>query len=56
MKCIICGKKAVECYSPDMDIKGICACKKHKEKVKLAYIALVQGNKKIFTELTGKRL
>lgn len=40
-KCEICGKKAVYRFSPDLDISGIGACKKHKIDVHIAYIALV---------------
>ena len=41
MKCEICGKKATYRFSPDMDIKGLGACRKHKRDMQYAYIILV---------------
>jgi len=32
--CMICGKDAVGCFSPDLDIKGLCFCEKHREEVR----------------------
>ena len=49
--CHICGKKAIGCISPDIDIKGLCFCKKHKEDVMLAYLALIRGDKKLSEKL-----
>lgn len=43
MNCVICNKKATYIYSPDLDVAGIGACKKHKIDVCLAYMILVQG-------------
>ena len=48
MNCIICGKKAVRRFSPDMDIQGIGTCKKHLEDVMLAFFALCQGDKQLY--------
>lgn len=39
--CMICGKDAVGCYSPDLDIKGLCFCKKHQEEVFLKYWKII---------------
>jgi hypothetical protein len=39
--CEICGKKALFLFSPDLDIQGLGACKKHKEDMQLAYIILL---------------
>jgi hypothetical protein len=41
--CSVCDQKAIGCYRPDMDIKGLCFCAKHKEQVFLAYAALMSG-------------
>ena len=51
IECIVCGKKAIKCFSPDLDIQGICTCKKHFEDVSLAYIALIGGDAKMFKSL-----
>lgn len=45
--CNVCDKQAIGCYSPDLDIKGLCFCKKHKEEVMLAYYSLVGGDEKL---------
>ena len=44
--CEICGKKTVYRFSPDMDIKGLGACRKHKEDMQVAYLILIQGGEK----------
>ena len=41
--CTVCDKKAVGCYSPDMDVHGLCFCKKHEEQVMIAYMELMAG-------------
>lgn len=52
MTCVICGKKAKYKFSPDLDIEGIGACKKHLERVKLGYAVLMFGNnEKLAAEL-----
>jgi hypothetical protein len=40
LSCVICGKKAKWRYSPDLDIRGIGACSKHREDVGMAYLIL----------------
>ena len=42
----MCGKKATKRFSPDLDIKGIGACKKHVKQVQIGYIALITGQEK----------
>ena len=54
MKCIICSKKAIGRFSPDLDINGIGFCKKHKEQVTLGYMALLQGDKKLADTLLAQ--
>ena len=53
--CIIknCKGKVKGRYSPDMDIRGIAFCLKHKTLVSGAYIALLGGDTKTFNSLTG---
>ena len=41
LTCEICGKKAVYRFSPDLDVRGLGACRKHKEDMQLAYIILL---------------
>lgn len=48
MICVICGKKAAFRYSPDLDIQGVGACKKHNEDVRLAYVMLITSGEKDF--------
>jgi len=38
---MICGKDAIGCYSPDLDIKGLCFCKKHQEEVFAKYCKII---------------
>ena len=45
-KCMICGKDAVGCYSPDMDIKGLCFCEKHKDDVFIKYLEIINDAQK----------
>lgn len=40
--CRVCGKQAIGCYSPDLDIRGLCFCKKHKEDVMVEYMLIIQ--------------
>lgn len=48
MKCIICKRKAVFRFSPDMDIAGIGSCKKHGTDVTVAYSLLLQEHEDMF--------
>ena len=48
MKCIICNKKAVFRFSPDMDIDGVGSCKKHNADVTIAYSVLLSMDDKMF--------
>lgn len=41
--CNVCDKKAIGCYSPDLDVKGLCFCEEHKDQVFMAYMMLMQG-------------
>jgi hypothetical protein len=50
MKCRICGKKAIYKYSPDLDIDGLGACKKHKEDVFMAYYILISKGEKEYNK------
>lgn len=51
--CSVCDEKAVGCFSPDLDIKGLCYCEDHKEEVMLAYMALTQpGDNEILESMT----
>lgn len=54
MKCIVCGLKATKRFSPDLDIQGIGACKKHIEDVRLAYVMLLQGDEKMYNSYIKK--
>jgi len=45
VKCRVCGQKAVGCFSPDLDIQGLCFCKKHKEDVMSEYIKIISLNR-----------
>lgn len=51
MKCIICGKKAMGKFSPDLDVNGIGFCKKDKQQVMIGYIVLLQGDEELAKEL-----
>jgi hypothetical protein len=46
--CEICGKKAKWIFSPDLDIRGLGACKKHLEDMRLAYYLLVSDGEKAY--------
>jgi hypothetical protein len=50
MKCEICQEEAVFQLSPDMDINGLGACEKHKEKVKMAYYILINLGEEAFRD------
>lgn len=50
VKCEICNKKAIYRLSPDMDIKGLGACMKHKEDVYIGYTILMSGGQKEYEE------
>jgi hypothetical protein len=53
--CIICDEKAVGCYSPDLDIKGLCFCKAHKDRVQMAYMCLISGDEEGCKRLLGNK-
>ena len=40
-KCHLCNKDAIACLSPDMDMKGLCFCEKHKWKVVKKYFDII---------------
>lgn len=42
--CNICDKKAVGTYSPDLDIRGLAFCEKHRNDVFMVYVALMSGS------------
>ena len=48
--CEICGNKAVYRYSPDLDIDGLGACRKHKDDVGFAYLLLTTRGKKSYVK------
>jgi len=39
--CRVCGKKAIACLRPDMDLQGLCYCKKHEAQVKYEYFDII---------------
>lgn len=41
--CNVCGEDAIGCYSPDIDIKGLCFCEEHKEQVSRVYTVIMTG-------------
>lgn len=41
--CNVCDKQAIGCFSPDLDVRGICFCKEHQEEVFTVYGILMQG-------------
>ncbi len=41
--CRKCKKDAIGCFSPDLDIVGLCFCKKHKEEVMLEYMMIISS-------------
>lgn len=43
MTCEICGEKATYRFSPDLDIRGLGSCTKHRQDMHLAYVALLTG-------------
>lgn len=52
--CVVknCKGKVIGRYSPDMDIRGIGYCRKHKTIVAGAYISLLNGDEDLFKLLT----
>lgn len=48
--CNVCDKQATGCYSPDLDIKGLCFCAEHKDEVQLVYVMLMQGTPEMAEE------
>lgn len=52
MKCFICGKRAIFSFSPDLDIEGLGACKRHEERVRMGYV-VIHYDKKLGEELLG---
>lgn len=47
-KCRKCDKDAVGCFSPDLDIVGLCFCADHKEDVMLEYVQIIQKAREEF--------
>ncbi len=48
-ECRECAKngkktKAIGCYSPDLDIQGLCFCKKHHDIVMYEYIEAIYSD------------
>ena len=39
--CNVCGEPAVACLRPDMDVKGLCFCDKHREEVYAVYMLIL---------------
>lgn len=50
-QCFKCGKRAYHRFSPDLDISGLGACKRHLKSVQHAY-AMLLGNNELYDELT----
>ena len=47
--CVVCGRRAKWRFSPDLDIRGIGACQRDLEDVRMAYIILLgEGGEKMF--------
>lgn len=42
--CNVCGKDAIACLSPDMDIKGLCYCEEHVNEVRTVYTLIMCGS------------
>jgi len=42
MSCYLCGKKSIGRYSPDLDIRGVGFCKKHKDEVFMRLLILME--------------
>lgn len=55
MKCLICGKKAVHRFSPDLDIEGLGSCNEHVEDVQMAYMMLMQGEHEMYASFVKRR-
>jgi hypothetical protein len=57
MTCIVknCKGKVIGRYSPDMDIRGIGYCLKHKTVVAGAYMNLIHGDREWMDELSGNK-
>lgn len=51
-----CKGKVTGHYSPDMDIRGLGYCLKHKTLVFGAYCCLTNGDKESFYQLTGEKI
>jgi hypothetical protein len=49
--CEICGKKAVFFFSPDLDIQGLGACKKHKKVIQVAYLVLMMNGEQAYYDI-----
>lgn len=56
MSCVVCNQPAVSYFTPDIDIRGIGFCLKHKEVVRLAYFALCLGNTDLYNELINSEV
>jgi len=46
-ECAKSGKKvmAVGCFRPDLDMRGLCFCERHKEKVSMEYLTITSKAK-----------
>lgn len=45
--CNVCGNPGTGRFSPDLDIKGLVYCEKHKDEVQMVYVMLLQGSEDI---------
>ena len=56
MECLVynCKRKVIGRLSPDLDIKGLCYCLKHKTIVTGAYFNLINGDSSMCDELSKK--
>lgn len=49
--CNVCGKDAVACLSPDIDVKGLCFCTEHKEEVQMVYMGIGSISPEVIEQL-----
>lgn len=49
--CNVCGEDAVACLSPDIDIKGLCFCEKHRFTVYAVYHAIIADDEADIAEM-----
>jgi len=55
MTCYLCKRKAVGSLSNDLDIVGLPFCEKHREKMFLAYLILINEGEKKFNKFIKKK-